>query len=90
MQYTYSTRVSVQSSEMGPPLPTTRKQVCLPWTHGGGANTLLRVRGVGGPNSDDRIEKAWHSVYSVTSPLFSAHGSFIASGCEPPLPRQQA
>ncbi len=62
-----STRVSVPSSESGPPLaPSPLASVSPPWTQKGRSNTLLRVRGWGrGPNSDDWIESLAHIVYSV-------------------------
>ncbi len=53
--YRYVPRVpvSVPSSELGPPPPLSSKRGCpSPEPKGGRGHTRLRVRGVGGPNSD--------------------------------------
>ncbi len=50
LYYTQSTRVSVPSSELAPPAPFPASE----WTHCGGGNTRLPVRGWGGgANLDD-------------------------------------
>jgi len=50
--------VYVPSSELGLPQPLSRKRACPPLHHpdqrvGGGGHIRLRLRGGGGPNSDD-------------------------------------
>jgi hypothetical protein len=56
--------VSVPSSELAPPAPSSPLPRLEPKGGGGGVNTRLRVRGRGEPIPTTG-EKAWHSVYSV-------------------------
>jgi hypothetical protein len=52
--YTYSTTVSVPSSELGLPHPSPANEWVLPPTpNQGGGHTRLRARGWGSPSSDD-------------------------------------
>ncbi len=44
------------SSELVPPTPSSESERVSPPGSKGGSNTLLQVRGWGGPNSDDWIE----------------------------------
>ncbi len=74
LQYTQSTRVSVPSSELGPPHPLHRKGKWLhPWPLGlkwGGGDTFASGRGsVGGPNSDEGTEYLVLYVYLTIIPL---------------------
>jgi hypothetical protein len=56
--FTVVNRVSVPSSELGPPNPLPYKRVFLPLRPKGGDNTLLRVRGWGDPIRTT-AKKAW-------------------------------
>jgi hypothetical protein len=46
-KYTQSVRLSLQSSELGPPSPHPQASVAPPLVPGGGGNTRLRERGRG-------------------------------------------
>jgi hypothetical protein len=64
-----SARLSIQSSELGPPNPLTRKRVLLPhplW----GRHTCLR--GVGEPPIPTKGQSLWYSMYNIIPPLRSA------------------
>jgi hypothetical protein len=64
-QYTQSTRVSVPSSELGPP-PPTQESVSLPlYPKGGREKHSLAGEGVGGPNSDDWTESTESMAFCI-------------------------
>jgi hypothetical protein len=63
-----NTKLFFQSFELGLSHPHTRRRVCpLPFGsgRGGGVHTLLRERGWGSPNSDERTD-TWYSRYICT------------------------
>ncbi len=59
----WSTIVSVPSSELALPPPSSQVSVCPPTWIGGGGGTLLG--GGGGSPLETTGQKLWHSVYSV-------------------------
>jgi hypothetical protein len=63
-----SARLSIRSSELGPPTPLTRKSVLVPppfWVQGG--THSLAGEGVRGPSSDDG-QTLWYSRYTAYNP----------------------
>ncbi len=50
---TQSARPSIQSSELGPPIPSTARECDSPRWIQGGRHTHIRMRGWGRTNSDD-------------------------------------
>jgi hypothetical protein len=64
--YTYSTRVSVPSSELAPPPPLPQASVSPPWNQwGGGGATLACGEREGGANSDDWRESLHGILYTL-------------------------
>jgi hypothetical protein len=61
-----STKLSLQSSELGLPHPLGRRQVCTPpLVEGGGGPQSLTGEGVGGP-IPTRGQTLWYSMYICT------------------------
>ncbi len=62
-----SARLSVQSSELGPPLSPSSEFVSLPLGSWGGRHTRLRGRGRGDP-IPTKGETLWYSLYTIITP----------------------
>jgi hypothetical protein len=63
-----SSRLPLQSFELGLPRPLTRSRVCplVGGGGGGGVHTRVRERGCGAPNSDEVTDTVCYSRYICT------------------------